>query len=400
MSKVALLEQDMRDTTRQSPVANTETLGHLDRNGIFVKNGIGPVAQRLAQAKYDVPKLRPYILDPKYTGGVFNPDEQFVGNADGSVQKLVNNANYTMTYDQWKYIDQTIGKVFRKRRGAWKDLEANDMVFDLPGGIGKTLMLTQQASDPGKANVGMDPGQRSDRDRPVRNETLMPIPIIWADWSFEWRELEVAATSGMQLDTWEVEAATERVWEVVEQLVLGNWSGGVYTYGSASLYGYTNWPSRLTGSMTVVNGSWTGKNFLQDILAMRQALYNIQRYGPYILYVGMGWDQYLDLDYSDSKVSGTIRQRVLAIGGGVNANTERSGTGYIVDIKTLDWLPSMAVVMVEVQKRSVRGIRAMDLRALRWETSSGLHVNGKVMCSLLPNLLASFTGQVGIAHYS
>ena len=74
------------------------------------------------------------------------------------------------------------------------------------------------------------------------------------------------------------EAASRRVAEACEQLMLGTWSASAYAFAGASLYGLTNFPSRLTKTITQPTvTAWTQKTTVTEVLAMRQQAINFIR---------------------------------------------------------------------------------------------------------------------------
>ena len=127
--------------------------------------------------------------------------------------------------------------------------------------------------------------------------------------------------------------------------------------------------------MTDPNGSgWVPNDFITDLLGMRAALYAAFHFGPYAIYVGPGWDAFLDEDYSSAKGDITLRERA--------EKTPKLGT-----IQTADFLANpYDVVMFEKNQDTIRGVTGMPLTPLTWETQGGLEINGKIMGIMIPNL--------------
>lgn len=355
-------------------------------------NGQDAFSRSIIQKNGDTRNFRQYYdrFDPD------NPRECFVQNSSSPdpIRTFLQAENdYTLTYDQWKDLDKTLIKVRRDRLGVVTDLMNAGLVYQLPGGISKTIMSWQTVSDPHEARVSMNGLAPVKGDRPVVDYNVIPVPIIHSEFSYTWREIAEAAQSNMPLDTTSFEAATRRVWETIEKLTTGTY--GTYTAGGGTLYGMTNWTSRLTGSLDdPTGGTWTPKKLLQNLMAMRQALYGQKAFGPYMLYNGLGWDQYLGLDYSDTKGDNTVRKRIL------DTDAGNGGTGRFIGMKTLDYLPSMAIVMLQMDQQNMRMVEAMPVQAMRWTTNGGWEHNFRVAGSIFPQIRKTYTGQVAIAHYT
>jgi hypothetical protein len=110
-------------------------------------------------------------------------------------------------------------------------------------------------------------------------------------------------------------------------------------------------------------------------------------FGPFVLYVSPSWDPYLDADYSASKGSNTLRQRVEQI-------------RQIDKVETLDFLPTQTVVLVQKTSNVVRGVVGMNITTIQWQSQGGMETNFKVMAILVPQLRCDQNDQTGIVHGS
>lgn len=346
--------------------------------------GGGSVMKRLLQNGCDINCLRPY----EYEGQTYM--DKLVGNDENGPRyepvPIVCNDS-TLLYDEFKLVDTDVREVSRLEFNLWSDLRAAGMFRDVPNGLGYSVMQYQKVSDIGPASVGMDPIGKTNRDRPVVGTDFHPFFVIYKDWSFSLRDLEMSRKGLMPLDTEVIKQSTREIIKVVEQL-----TAGVYTetlsFGGGTVYGLTNFPHRVTGSMSDPTASgWTGEDFIRDILDMRAALKAVNHKGPFRVYVGTGWDQYIDEDYSSAKGSDTIRERA--------ARTPR-----VSGIVSADYLGEFDVVMVEMNSRNIRAVQGMPITPVMWENSGGLELCGKLMAIMAPNCRADYLDQCGIAHYT
>ncbi len=346
----------------------------------FVLNGVahGDVADKLLACGFNPHVLRPFL------GNDGRPYITVVKNGVASAQPIMN-ATATLRYEDWKLLDDVIVKVAKQRLRAVADLRAGGQSYTIPNGMGKTVLQTETQSDIDPATVSMDGLVAGPNDRPVFELTNLPLPIISKDFSFSARQIEASRNGGSPLDTSTAELAARRVAEMAEQLLIGVASS--YAYGGGTLYGYTNFPSRITRTITSPTTSgWTGEQLVADILAMRQDSYDAYHYGPFRLYNAPAWDKYLDADLKAAS-DRTLRERINAIEG-------------FDSIKTLDYLTNYDIVMVQMTSDVAREVIGMDVTSLQWDSNGGLLKNFKVMAILVPQLRADQNGNTGIVHGS
>ena len=351
----------------------------------FILNGqaSGGVAQRLLATNGDVSSLRPYIWkDGKAYVSVpsFNAQK---GKFEYKRVPLQTNAA-TLRYEDWRLLDTAVLKAARQRLGLVADLRGRGQAFTIGNGLSKTVFSTETMSDPGTAKLSMDGLAKGTGDRPEFAMTNLPLPIAHADFSFSLRQILVSRNSNTPLDTSMAEAASRRVSEVCEQLAIGSY--GTFTFGGGSIYGLTNFPSRITKTLTAPTATgWTPKTTLDQVLDMKQKSIDKLNYGPWTLYVATGWDQHLDKDYSEVKGDITLRDRILKING-------------ITKVMTLDYLSGFQMVLLQNTTDTFREVVGMDLTTVQWETQGGMEINFKVMAIMVPQPRADHNGNCGIVH--
>lgn len=366
----------------------------------YIQNGeaYGQVGQALAGCRFDPGLLRPYI-DSRGQRCVT------VANGRGGYERrlvsdLINNGISSPVFnatslrkEEWALFDTVVIKAARQRLRAWADL-AGANTFGGFNGMSRTILEHETMSDPGEAVVDMDGITEGRNDQPVYQLQGLPLPITHSDFWISQRRLAISRNTGTPIDTTMAEACGRRVAEMIEKTLIGVETG--ITYGDAtkygrtpSVYGYTNFPARIT--KTDLNTP-TGANpeaVMQDVLEMRDLLYNNFFYGPFILYHSTGYDAFLDNDYfrsGSTSATRTLRERIASIDG-------------IAGIRRLDFLTSgYVLIMVQMTSDVARAVNGMDITTVQWESIGGLRLNFKVMAIQVPQLRADHNGRTGIVH--
>lgn len=345
----------------------------------FILNGQahGAIATQLLAANMDVNCLRPYIGQ--------DGRSYLTINVDGKPTAVpVMNATATLRKDEWKLLDEAVLKAAKPRLQAVADLRSRGLTYNIPNGLGKTVLETETQSDITEAVVSMDGLRESEADRPVYELTNLPLPIISKDFSFSARQIMASRNGGSPLDTTTAELAGRRVAEMAEQVLLGTTTGT--TYGGGTIYGYTNLSGRMTKVLTAPTASgWTPATLVNEVLEMRLQSQQAYHYGPWMLYCSSNWDVYLDDDYSSAKGDNTLRERLAKI-----QNVE--------GVVTLDYLTDYTMILVQMTSDVVREVIGMEITTVQWETKGGMQQNFKVMGIMVPQLRLDQNSNGGIVH--
>ena len=309
-------------------------------------------------------------------------------NKDGKPTTVRANAQATLTKEAWLQLDTAILRVARNRLRAVADLRAAGLTFTIPNGMGTTVLEYQKMNDTGSATISMDGLRQASDFRPVFESAYLPLPFIHSDFQYSARQLATSRQTGAPLDTTTGEMAGRRVAEMTERLSLGRLD--TYTYGGGTIYGMTNFPSRLTATITAPDDSaWTPALHLTEVLAMKQTLQDAKHYGPYMVYYSSAWDKYLDDDFNANYPNKTLRQRISEIDG-------------LTDIRTLDYLDTASttynMLITEMDTGTIRLVIGMDVTTLEWDDMGGLRKNYKVMAIIIPQLRADYDCNTGILH--
>jgi uncharacterized linocin/CFP29 family protein len=350
----------------------------------FILNGQGSgvVADKLIECNGDTGVLRPYIGKDGRQWCTMN-----IKGIPTAIP-MVGNATTTMRQDDWKLLDEAIVKVARPRLKAVADLRGAGLTFNIPNGMAHTVLQTETQSDENEAEVSMDGMKENANDRPEFKTANIPLPIIHRDFNYSARNLMVSRNGGSPLDTTSAETAARKVAEQAEKMLIGNaTTGDKFSYGGGVIYGYTDFPSRLTKTFTNPTASgWTGTTLINELLAATKQLRDAFHYGPYVLYTGTSWQQYLGNDFKAASDK-TLQSRVEQI-------------NEISSIRPLDYLSGFDLILVQLTSDVVREIIGMDITTVQWDSHGGMQKNFKVMAIMVPQLRADFNSNTGILHGS
>ena len=367
----------------------------------FVLNGQGhgPVGAALAGCQFEPGVLRPYrdengipcvTIRNRKTG---KPQRYTVAQmwAQGINHPVLNATS--LRKDEWIKLDTVVLKAARQRLRAWADLAGANSVGGF-NGMAKTIYEYETMSDPGEAVVDMDGLTPGRNDYPKFQLEGIPLPITHSDFFFSARQLATSRNTGTPLDTTMAEAAGRRVAELIEKTLIGVETGVAYGDSTgysrtAQVYGYTNFPARITKTDLTTPTGANPDAVMTDVLEMRDLLYGDNHYGPFVVYHSTGYDRYLDDDYFRSggtSVLQTLRQRIESIDG-------------VSAVRRLDFLTSgFQLIVVEMSSMVAQAINGMDITTVQWETKGGMQLNFKVMAIQVPLLRADFNGNTGIVH--
>lgn len=370
-------------------------------------NASGEVGEMMMGCRFDPGMLRPYTDSNGHkcvtlnTGRMkLNPqtkkmepvfEKVRVADLIGNGYSLpVFNAT-SLRKDEWLQLDSVVIRAARQRLRAWTDLMGSSS-FGGFNGMSKMILEHETMSDPGEAVVDMDGLSEGRTDSPKFQLEGLPLPITHSDFWFSQRRLAISRNSGTPLDTTMGEAAGRRVAETIEKTLIGTVTGVQYgnasDYGrSPKVYGYTNFPDRITKTDMVTPTGSNGTAVLGSWLALRELLYNAGFYGPFMVYVSRDYDLYLDNLFSTTEPSaGTLRSRLLQVDG-------------FQGIRRLDFLTNnYTVLMVQITSDVVRAVNGMDITTVQWESKGGMMINFKVMAIQVPQIRADYYGNCGIAH--
>jgi len=294
--------------------------------------------------------------------------------------------NATLLRDEWKYFDDAVIKAAQPRLIGVGDIMSRGLTLNIPNGLGKTIVESQRVSDMGDAEMSMDGITPGRNDRVVYDTVGIPMPIIHRDFQINVRTLNASRERGESLDTTQAALASEKCAIKLEDLLF--MGSGDYKFGSYTLYGYTDFPDRNIGSLTVQWAAATAAQIVTDVHSMKAASLAVGKYGPWVLYIPAAYESAMDKDYSASGASViTVRERILKIAG-------------IQDVKVADRLTGNNVILSQMTADSVRIVEGLPLTTVEWQTGGTMIFHFKVMQIAVPELRTDIDGNSGVTHFS
>lgn len=261
---------------------------------------------------------------------------------------LMARQNSALPHEVWRQIDTKALEVFSASLVAAQDLISAGLTLNL-GNLGTTVTGYEKVNDFDPAVFNMDPTVRGDKQKVVYSQESFPVPAVKQQYELGIRQLEASRSNGYEgLDLLQARIANRKVAEGIEKMIfLGEPTVG--TAGASSeIYGYATHPNRIT--MTPTGTNWAteaGRDIIKDVLAMENQLLQINRRGPFILYVAKNlWNIFQD-DYKDYSER-TYMDRVLAIDG-------------ISAVKMGYYLPDNNAVLVQMVPETVDLAIAQDI---------------------------------------
>jgi len=294
--------------------------------------------------------------------------------------------NATLRKEEWIEYDTAIIEAAQDRLVGVADLLGRGLRYTLTNGLGKTVLESENVGDMRDAEVNMDGVTRGQNDAINYEIVGLPLPIIHKDYQISIRKLAASRNTGEPLDTTQARLASRKVADTQEDILFNGY--GTFAFGGYNLYGYTNFPDRLTGSISQWESASTdGAAIVSEVLEMKQEALDNKMYGPFILYIPAAYETKMDEDYSSDKGSNTIRERILQI-------------SNIQDVKVADKLAINNVLLVQMSIDVVRMVEGLPLTNVEWQEQGGMVFLYKVMTISVPQIRTDQDGNCGVVHFT
>ena len=305
----------------------------------------------------------------------------------------------TLQKEDWIQLDKTVVREARGRLRAVKDL-ANASSYGGFNGLGKMSLEYQSMADVGNAVVDMDARTDGRNDTPTFSLRSLPLPITHSDFGYSQRELMVSRNGNTPLDTVMGECGGRRIGEMLEDQLIGNVTGitygtqtsgpGTHT-GTSTVYGYTNFPYRLTKTNFTApsGGGWVPNTTYNEVLAALNQLNAQFFYGPFQVYFSTDWSPYMNQVYTLAG-GGTLTDTLLS---------QLKKHPDIKDVQRLDRLTStFTLLFVQMTSEVAQMVNGMDITTIQWEEKGGLDLRFKIMTIQVPRLRHTYANRTGILH--
>lgn len=295
----------------------------------------------------------------------------------------------TLPQEAWEEIDDTVIRTAKENLVGIADLNANPATNRFYDGMSSSVYTHKRTSEIGTASNGVNPDKTSDTAILEMDDLSVPMIVTWKDFTLNTNQVAMANRIGLPLGFTLVEEATRSVARKLEQ----NLFVGVINANGATMYGYTQYPDRITYP---IPASWTTANpsaILGDVNEMMSLSMQNNHFGPWMLYIPWQYQSRLNEDYlvgtGTYPTVGSIRERIMQL-------------PNLIDIRVGTYVPDDEVVLVEMTSDTIILINGMPIRALAWEppgTPNWEH-RFKVMTITVPLCISDYKGQCGIIHGS
>ena len=305
---------------------------------------------------------------------------QFVAN--NSNNNLV--ANSTLRADDHKIMAEKLVGTAKEKLVGVLDLYNRGLVVTLPN-WGFTLYQYEKISGMTDAEVTMEASTDGQNDRQTFELATLPVPVIHKDFKLGARQWQASQNSGSGLDLTQLSESARNVSDKLEDMLF-NGLPSLIVSGS-QIYGYTNHPERTT--VTLAGTGWgtsSGRDIIGDTKNMLQAMYDANRYGPFVMYVAKNVWAELELDYSTSKGDRTFKERIEAFEG-------------IEAVKCSTKLADDDVVLVQMTDDVVKMILAKDISYVQY-SNDPFTTKFKTVMAAAPLIMSDKNGSCAVVHGS
>lgn len=211
--------------------------------------------------------------------------------------------------DAWRRIDARAQVLARTKLTVFNRLA---QASTIPVSIADLVNYYPQMSDSGDVLVSMDGRNAAKADSPITKFVGTPVPILTSNTRLGWRQMEVMRKANGNFDTVGIANNQRKVYEKLEDISLNGLSSVVV--GGQTIYGLRNLPQRNTFTHGFTLATATGAQWLTAFKQAIAAAMGDNQYGQITLFVNQG--DYTAADTTDyaANYSGTILERLRAIG--------------------------------------------------------------------------------------
>ena len=300
--------------------------------------------------------------------------------------ELITNAtNSTLLKDQHIELTSLVKAEYQKSTVLLNDVRSAGLTSRLDG-LGTLIAEWQREGDITGAQIDMDARTVAQNDRVQFDITGTPVPITHKSFNVHTRH-ELASQRGGRpsMSSRMGVLAAIKVGQSNEQTLLDGVPG--LTVDQKKVYGYRTHPSRITGTTSADWAVSGGDAIVSDTLDIVDALRADLIDGDVTIYVAEDIWTNLQNDYSATKGSNTIYDRVLAI-------------AQVGMLKPARFLADGEVIAVTLNAQTIDVAIAQDTSVVQWNVLSPFETEYKVFNALVPILMDTKSGRLGLAHFN
>lgn len=293
--------------------------------------------------------------------------------------------------DAQEIIDNEILEVGKQGLVIASDLLAS-LSRPVPNPLSFTTLTSQRLGEAGRAQIGMVPNTRGERQVQDLEEYSTPVFYVWDDWEFPANFLATAARVGFAVNENMAAQATRNVNERIEDYTINGLKDAdgtnILVYG-LPVYGLLNAPNanayQYVGGVAWDNAGHTGAEIVTDITAMIALAEAANYRGPYTLYIPTAYAFKFMLDYATGYPA-TILSRLQQIPG-------------LSSIITASTLPANRTILVQKTRNVMDMLVGMTPTNFSWATNPQMPYSGvssMVAACIIPRPKYDYNDQSGI----
>ncbi len=293
--------------------------------------------------------------------------------------------NATLKKDDWILLTSRMIKEYQKNTVLINDLRSAGLTSSL-GGLGTIIAEWQREGDITEAVIDMDARTEAQKDRPEYDLQGVPVPITHKSYHVHTRH-ELASRRGgadMARSVRSGILASIKVAQSNEQMLLNGVPG--LKVQNNEVFGYRTHPDRIQGTLSANWAVAGGDAIIADALSITGTFRSDLIEGQLTFYVAEDIWTNLQNDYSANKGSNTIYDRLQQI-------------AQIATIKPARYLADGEVIAITLDAMTVNLGIAQDTSNVQWNDISLFETEYKVFNALVPMLLPTMAGRLGVAHF-
>jgi uncharacterized linocin/CFP29 family protein len=254
-------------------------------------------------------------------------------------------------------------------------------------GLGVIVSTYEQLGDMTEADVSMEGIVRGEQDRVDFTPQMIPVPLIYKDFSLSLRLLESSRRgNGEALDTTQARTAARRVRDKVDDIIFNGHATQLNTAGP--IQGLLNKTQRIQKTSAECGGGdfGTSGNFYKTVNGAIGFLRELGYYGPYGVYLST--DQYAQ---SNQLVSGTAISERTAVMQQLPDISFVNQAHKVTDAHMLVFQLTPDVADVAI---------AQDVTPVQWEGLGGFQLEFRVYTALTIRVKHDANGNCGLIDVS
>lgn len=299
---------------------------------------------------------------------------------------LVTNAGEsTLRKDEWELLTRKMIQEYQKNTTLINDVRSAGLTSSL-GGLGTIIAQWQREGDITGAQIDMDARTQAKNDRPEYDLQGIPVPITHKSYTVHTRNELASQKSGFGSTSTRTGILAATKIAQSNELMLLDGVPGMKVMGN-EIFGYRTHPERITGTTSANWATASGATVLADVLDIIAEVRGDLIGGEMTFYVAEDIWTNIQNDFSDVKGSDTILDRILKV-------------AQVGSVKPARDLVAGEVLAVTLDANTIDLAIAQDTSNVMWNDISLFETEYKVFNALVPILMPTMAGRLGVAHFT